>query len=300
MERKQQRALITGATGFLGSHLCMRLLAEGAAVHALCRPGSTGVVKGVAVSEAALDDAAGVANVVRAVRPDYVFHLAAITSASRDRSMVLPTFQTNLVSTVNLLNAVAEVECRRVVLAGSLEEPESNAAAPSSPYAASKAAATTYARMFWELYKTPVTTARIFMVYGPGQRDTKKLIPFTILSLLRGEAPAVSAGTRLVDWVYIDDVVAGLISLSRSPGIEGQSIDIGSGELTSVRDVILSIAKAVGSKVQPAFGAVPERPAEQVRSADTARTAALTGWKPAVTLAEGLQRTVDFYREHKS
>lgn len=291
--------LITGATGFLGSHLCRRLLAEGAEVHALCRPGSTGVLKGVTPSEAALDDAAGVANVVRSVRPDYMFHLAAITSASRDRSMVLPTFQTNLVSTLNVLNAVAEVDCRRVVLAGSLEEPESNAA-PSSPYAASKTAATNYARMFWELYKTPVITARIFMVYGPGQRDTKKLIPFTILSLLREEPPAVSAGTRLVDWVYIDDVVAGLISLARAPGIEGQSIDIGSGVLTSVRDVIVSITKAVGSKVQPAFGAVPERPAEQVRAADTARTAALTGWKPAVTLAEGLQRTVDYYREHQS
>lgn len=213
--------------------------------------------------------------------------------------MVLPTFHTNLLSTVNLLTAAAEVECRRIVLAGSLEEPESNDGAPSSPYAASKLAATTYARMFWELYKTPITSARIFMVYGPGHRDVKKLIPFTILSLLREEPPAVSAGARLVDWVFIDDVISGLIALAHAPGIEGQSLDIGTGTLTSVRDIVLSLTKTVGSKVQPAFGAVPERPTEQVRAADTARTTALTGWKPVVTLAEGLQRTVDYYRRER-
>jgi nucleoside-diphosphate-sugar epimerase len=293
----KRRVLVTGATGFLGSHLCRNLVGEGAEVHAICRPNSQVAPDAVRIWEGGLDDAAQVRNVVKAVAPDYVFHLAAVTSAARELAAVLPTFQANLVTTVNLLAAVAEVGCERVVLAGSLEEPQDGDSIPSSPYAASKWAATAYSRMFWQLYKTPATVARIFMVYGPAQRDVKKLIPATILSLLQGKEPQITSGARQVDWIFVSDVVAGLIALSQARDVEGQAVDLGTGILTSVREVAQCLARLINPVIRPTFGSLPERPGEQVRCANLARTQAVLGWKPAVQLENGLRQTIDYYRQ---
>ena len=245
-----------------------------------------------------MDEVLRLKEVAQDVQPDCVFHLAGFTSATRDRSAVIPTFQTNLVSTVNLLSALTESGCKRIVLAGSLEEPQTVEEEVSSPYAASKWASTVYARMFWRLYRTPVAVARIFMVYGPAQRDVKKLIPYTILKFLRQRAPEVSRGTRLVDWVSVRDVVSGLIALGHASGVEGETVDLGTGILTSVREVVETIRRLMESNITPEFGVMVERQHEQVRKADVARTSTLLGWSPAVALETGLTETIDYYREH--
>jgi nucleoside-diphosphate-sugar epimerase len=215
---------------------------------------------------------------------------------------VLPTFQANLASTVNLLVAVRDAGCRRLVLAGSMEEPEPDAGSlpvPASPYAAAKGAASAYARMFHALYGLPVVTARLFMVYGPGQRDLGKLVPHVATSLLRGERPRLSSGRRPVDWIYVDDVVDGLAALATAPGIEGERLDLGSGELVTVREVaerLAAIVRADGAAAELGVGELPDRPLETVRRADVERTRELTGWRPKVSLDEGLRRTYEGYR----
>lgn len=297
-ELSQSKVLVTGATGFLGSHLCRELVNRGSDVHALCRPYARATLKSVRLRECDLGDYAQVKNVLLAVNPDYLFHLAGFTSGSRELDAVLPSFQANLVSTLNLLTAAAEIGCKRIVLAGSLEEPHVSDEVPSSPYAASKCAAAAYARMFWHLYRTPVTVARIFMVYGPEQRDVKKLVPYTILSLLNGVNPQLSTGTRQVDWIYVDDAVSGLISLGQASGVEGEAVDIGTGVLTSVREVVEDISTIIDSKVRPAFGALVDRKDEQIRCAEIERTQSLIGWKYTVALEDGLQRTIEYYRQH--
>ncbi len=145
--------------------------------------------------------------------------------------MILPTFHSNLASTVNLLTMAAETGCRRVVLTGSLAEPDpkNGELFPSAPYAAAKWASSGYARMFHALYQFPVVIARVFMVYGPAQQDLTKLIPYVTLSLLRGETPKITSGDRLVDWVYVSDVVEGFVALGQAPGIDGETLDLGSG-----------------------------------------------------------------------
>jgi nucleoside-diphosphate-sugar epimerase len=201
-------------------------------------------------------------------------------------------------STINLLTAAGEIGCHRFVLAGSLEEPEPDAegrAAPCSPYAASKAAGTAYAKMFHVLYHLPVVIARIFMVYGPAQRDSKKLFPYVIESLLRGEAPKLSSGSRLVDWIYVEDVVEGLLRVAHSQGIEGLRIDIGSGSLVSIRSAVELLVRMMNSPINPIFGAIPDRPFEQSRKADIASSKSALGWTPTVSLPTGLRRTIDWY-----
>jgi nucleoside-diphosphate-sugar epimerase len=169
---------------------------------------------------------------------------------------------------------------------------------PASPYAAAKLGAGTYARMCHALYGTPAVCLRLFMVYGPAQPDLLKLVPYVTLSLLRGEAPALSSGTRPVDWVYVDDVVQALLAAAVTDAAVGRTLDVGSGELVTVREVVERIARLVESDASPRFGAVPERPMEQVRVADVAKTAACLRWRARTSLPEGLAHTVDWYRRH--
>jgi nucleoside-diphosphate-sugar epimerase len=150
--------------------------------------------------------------------------------------------------------------------------------------------------MFHALYQFPVVIARVFMVYGPAQQDLTKLIPYATLSLLRGQTPKISSGERLVDWIYVSDVVDGFMALAQAPGVDGATIDLGSGTLISIREIVQQLASVVDPRAKVEFGALPDRPLEPTRLAQTAETFARMGWKPRVGLREGLERTVAWYR----
>lgn len=245
-----------------------------------------------------LADAASASAVLQRVQPDVVLHLASEVSGARSPHVILPMLHANLVAAVNIMLAAHDARCGRVVLAGSMEEPDFGdaEAVAQSPYAAAKWAARAYARMFRALYGLPVVHLRIFMVYGPGQRDLRKLVPYVTTSLLRGEAPELTSGEREVDWIYVDDVVDAFLAAAVTPGAEGASLDVGSGKLVRVREVVARLRRLVGGDVEPRFGAVPDRKLERVRVADPAIAAAAIAWRPRTSLDEGLARTVEFYR----
>ena len=238
------------------------------------------------------------ARLLAEVQPHTVFHLASHVFGARELSAVAPTFRDNLVSTINLLTAATEQGDCSLVLSGSMDEPRPGEdQTPSSPYAAAKMAASTYARLFHALYDLPVTIARIFMVYGPDQKDEKKLVPYVTRSLLSGEAPELSSGTRSVDWVYVEDVADALATFAALDGLGGQTLDVGTGKATSVRGVVEELAEIVGGGIEPTFGAVDERPMETEPVADIGATLEATGWHAKIDLREGLERTVAWYRE---
>ncbi len=294
-----RRVLVTGATGFLGAHLCRALGARGAAVHAVSRRPPTHRDDDAPCWQAAdLGGATTVTAVFDRAQPEVVFHLTSHGVGSPDLEHVLPTLHGDLVPTVNVLTAATQCGAR-VVLAASLEEPMTGRAVPPSPYAAAKWAGSGYARMFYALYDTKVVITRPFMTYGPGQRR-HKLIPQAILSLLRQQAPRLGSGRRMVDWVYVDDVVHGLLLAATQPGVEGGEFDLGSGRLVSVRDVVERLVRLTGSTAKPAFGALPDRPFEVERTAELNPAFARLGWTAEVSLDDGLRRTVDWYREHSS
>lgn len=296
--------LLTGAAGFIGARLCRRLLAAGAIVHATSREVRPAGEPGLRWHQLDLADGDAVAEMVGQTKPDALIHLASHVAGSRALELVLPTFHSNLASTVYLLEAAARAEVSRIILAGSLEEatPEEIRAGdaspiPASPYAAAKAAASSYARMFHELYSAPITLARLFMVYGPGQHDLKKLIPYVILSRLKGESIELSSGARPVDWVYVDDVVEGLLRLVVADSVEGETVELGSGDLVTIRRVVEKLYSLVTPGDAPPFGTLPERPFEQVRRARVETTAELLGWYPQTSLDDGLAATVAHYRD---
>jgi nucleoside-diphosphate-sugar epimerase len=150
--------------------------------------------------------------------------------------------------------------------------------------------------MFQALFGTSSVWVRPFMVYGPGERDLRRLVPYVTLSLLRREPPALSSGRRLMDWVYIDDVADAFLAAAVAKGVEGEALDVGSGNLVAVRSVVERLVEMIDPSVGARFGAIPDRPLEQERVADVATSTARTGWRPRVSLGEGLSRTVEWYR----
>lgn len=292
-----KRVLVTGATGFIGSRLRDRLVGLGAEVHATSRCPPEPAGSGTTWWRADLENPDDCSRVVREVCPELTVHLASFVSGSRELDAVLPTFFGNLATTVGMLAALAATGTGRVVLAGSLEEPDAGGT-PASPYAAAKLGATQYARMYAELYAIPVAVARIFMVYGPGQRDGVKLVPYLHRCFNREESPLLSSGVREVDWVFVDDVVDGLLALAESPGIRrGESVDLGSGVLTSVRAFVESFARICEYDGVLGFGELPDRPREQIRVANIADTEDLIGWSPRTRLEDGLRQTAAWLDE---
>jgi nucleoside-diphosphate-sugar epimerase len=295
-----RKILITGATGFIGSHLGERLCANGAEVHAVFRDEFSQGIDRARWWRADLADFDAVERLLNEVKPEVIFHLASHVSGNREPSLVIPTFRSNLASTVNLLVGARKIGCSRFILTGSLEEPNFSDAQDiaCSPYAMAKWAGSAYARMFHELYQLPVVIVRLFMVYGPAQRDLSKLIPYVILSLLKGEAPKLASGSRDVDWIYIEDVVDALIAAAQAENVEGCTTDVGSGVLVPIRAVVERLVALINPKIEPLFGTLPDRAREPIRTADIAASRVVLGWQPRTSLAEGLQRTVEWYAHH--
>ncbi len=297
-----RRVLITGARGFVGAHLTRALAQQGACVTAHARndykpfPLELPVDAEVNWMFGDVAQHDELRRLVQTAEPEFIFHLAGCATGARKLELVLPSLHDDLASTVHILSAATEIGCQRVLITGSLEEPSttSKEVTPSSPYAAAKHCGVAFARMFQQCFQTPVVTARIFMTYGPAQRR-EKVIPSVIRSLLENRAPQLASGRRLVDWIYIDDVVSGLMVAASMPGLEGQIVELGTGTLASIRTVVEEISRLSGSTAQPQFGALPDPAVEVVRAAAVEETAALMPWRPRVSLTEGLSRTIAWH-----
>lgn len=292
--------LVTGGTGFIGSRLRERLVDAGVEVHGISRRSRDDSEDRVQWRVGDLRDPEFVESAVEAVEPTVVFHLAALVTGSRDLDVVTPLLEHNLLATVNLLVACARTHRPRVVLVGSIEQVDAatERSVPHTPYSAAKGSAATYGRMFHQLYDLPVAGVRPAMVYGPGQRDLSKLVPYTTISLLKGESPRILNAPRRADWVYVEDVVEGLLAAGRSDALVGRSVELGTGQLTSVREVVTLIDEFVDGPTAPHLAKPPSGRPEHELAADTEATAELLDWSASMSLEEGLERTVAWYRAY--
>ena len=293
--RQLRRVLVVGASGFLGSALYDRLADTG--IPTLVGTSRTGHSVPDGGDALALDitDQSAVQQAVDKTGPDTVFHVAGHVTGSRDLDIVVPSMLVNLVGTVNLLVACARSGGPRVVLASSHEEPEPHEGdpVPRSPYAAAKFGASAFGRHLHRIHGLPIVNLRITMGYGPAQRDRRKLVPYVIESLARGESPRLSSGERLVDWVYQDDVVDAFIAAAQRPQAAGATVDVGTGELHSVRAVAERLRDLIDPSVPLEFGALDDRPMERSKKANVATAEQVLGWSARHSLDDGLQLTVD-------
>ena len=292
---------LTGATGFIGRRLTQALLDLGCAVSALVLPSDAQALpEEVRPYAGDVTDPGTLADVLADVRPTVVFHLAAIGMTNPSLSMGAAC-RVNVNGVINMLDSVHDVAgVQRVVLVGSSHEygarRSDDELDPFNAYGASKVAAWAFARAAYNAWGLPVVWVRPFQVFGPGQHY-KALVPASILAAIGQDDFPMTRGEQQRDFIFVSDVVEGLLAAGRVPDIDGRVLDLGSGQLRSVRQVVERIWSLAGAEGRLLAGALPYRAGEvPAIPANVQRTRLLTGWEALTSLDEGLMLTIDALR----
>lgn len=313
-----RRALVTGAGGFIGSHLAERLVEAGARVRALCHYGSAGSHGWLEASPLAreMDMRLGEVRDVRFVEElcsgiEVVFHLAALVAIPYSYQAPESFIDTNVRGTLNVLEAVRRNGCARLVhtstseVYGQAEQlpiRESNALRGQSPYSASKIAADKLCEAYACSYAVPVVVLRPFNTYGPRQ-SARAVLP-TILAQLLSGAAEVRLG-RLEprrDLTFVTDTVAAFLKAATASGLEpGETIHLGTGQAVSIKELFEAACDATGRHARVVCEAArirPEKSEIQTLLSDPSRAAERLAWRPTVTLQHGLRATADWIAQN--
>lgn len=304
------RVLLSGATGFVGANLARRLLADGHEVHLIVRPGFASwridaIIGEMRLHKADLQDADGTRDAVRAARPEWIFHLAA-HGAYASQTDVQAIMRTNVVGTVNLVEAALAVGVEALIHTGSSSEYGFKPSAPSedcrldpnSPYAVAKAAATMYGQHISRHHDVHVATLRLYSVYGPFEEPTR-LLPTLIARGLAGSLPPLVDPDIARDFVYVDDVIDACLAVAARPDLpRGSVYNVGTGMQTTIREVVAIAKAAFGIAEEPQWGSMPDRRWDtKVWVADPRRIQQEVGWKAATSFPAGFRRMVDRLRD---
>jgi UDP-N-acetylglucosamine/UDP-N-acetyl-alpha-D-glucosaminouronate 4-epimerase len=305
------RALVTGGAGFIGSHLTDALLADGAEVVVLDNL-STGLRDNLPDDAKLIEgDVADPDDVARAAAGcDLVFHQAALGSVTRSILRPLDTDRANVTGTLAVLDGARAAGARRVVLAssssvygGADQVPTSESAPlrPRSPYAVTKLTGEHYARVHHELHGLETVCLRYFNVFGPRQRPDSEyaaVIPRFATALIEGRAPEVHGdGRQCRDFTFVADAVQANLRAASAPAerCAGRAFNVARGESHDLLELLAVLTELTGSTVAPVH--VGSRPGDVRRShADVAAARQQLGYAPSVTFAEGLARTVEWFR----
>ncbi len=306
------RALVTGASGFIGSHLVRRLVAKGVEVHIFIRPQSDtwrlqDVWYRLHVHRGDLRSYEDVFRVVRAVRPDTIFHLGSYVNVKRSLDDVDEINEVIIGGTLNLVRAaLAEVPECLFINTGTCEEygdgpvpfRESQLPQPVSPYSAAKTAATFFVQMAHKSLGLQGVTVRPFLTYGPAQQPLR-LIPQAILAGLLKREFKMTPGEQTREFNYVDDIVEGYLQVARHPDIAGHILNLGNGHEIQIRDVVRRIFDLMGHPIEPQIGALPYRPGETWHFySDPRKAQQLIEWYPMTPLEVGLRRTIAWYERN--
>lgn len=244
---------------------------------------------------------------VATAQPDIVFHLAAHGVDPRFRNPVA-IIQTNVVGAVNLLEALVDIPYKRFVNTGSCFEygnqrlPISEAVVvdPLNIYAASKVTALHLCNLHRRFHNKPIVTIRPFTFFGPCERPNR-LIPSVILSILKGRPIRVTSGVQTRDYTYVEDMVTAFLNAAVLEKVVGEVINVGSGEDLPIRVIVEKIRALMNTNVPLEIGAIETRQDEAWRlCCDNSKAREVLNWQPKLTLEEGLQRTIEWFRENSN
>lgn len=305
-----RRALVTGATGFVGSHLCRALVRDGVRVAVLARPSAdrarvADIASELEWIEVDLKALKGAADRIRGAAPDVVFHLAWYGVANSHRNDPAQISE-NVAGSLDLAQLAAEAGCRAWVGMGSQAEyglhdaviTEATPARPVTCYGATKLAVSLLAEQLCRAGNLRFVWLRLFACYGPDDWE-HWLIPSVVRTLLRAERPALTEGAQRWDYLYIDDVVRAVIAVADADHASGV-FNLSSGEAVRVRDIAERIRDLIDPRLSLGFGEVPYRPDQIMHlQGDASHLTQSTGWRPVVDLDTGLARTIAWYRQRE-
>jgi nucleoside-diphosphate-sugar epimerase len=312
MSWKDRRALVTGAGGFIGSHLVKRLLDEGAQVHILLKENeSTWRIKDgldrLVVWKSDITDLTSLQSILPRVNPQIIFHLAALVDVSRSWNRVVPMTKTNVLGTINLLTALKQSCFETFIHTSSSEEygdtlspcREDQRESPISPYSFSKLSSTHFCQMAAKTFDLPITTVRLFPTYGPFQ-ESSMFVPSAIKSLLVKKEFKMSPGEQKREFNFVDDIVEAYLKVAVCSEAHGEVLNVGNGIPYKLKQVISIIKELIGGTLNIEIGALPYRKGEGSECfCDNHKLRQLTGWSPQVSLEEGLRLTVEWYKSNR-
>ena len=316
---KRKRVLVTGADGFMGSHLTERLLAEGAKVSVYVRGNSTSgttqyTLRNIEHLKNKLDEiitgnisSTDAKELVIKNKPEIIFHLAADAYVPNSFAHPIEVMETNVIGTLNILQAAKEGKgIKRIVctssseiygmtIGGSIDE--EHPLYPSSPYAASKVAADRYCYSYQNTYHLPVAIIRPFNTYGP--RHTYDVIPKFIELALKGKTLTVhGTGRQSRDFTYVDDMVDAFMIMGSHKNAVGRAVNFGTGEAITVNYVAKKIKAIVGSNSKIVH--TKDRKAQVPKLlCNYSLAKKLFRWKPKVFIDEGLRRNIEWVKENQ-
>lgn len=307
--------LVTGGAGFIGSHICTALLGRGGRVRVLDnlitgkRANLAHLGSRVEFIEGSITDPEILKQAVAGV--DVIFHQAAIPSVPRSVKEPQLNHDANVNGTFNVLMAARDAGVKRVIFAASssaygeterLPKEETMLPSPLSPYAAAKVMGEYYCQVFTRVYGLATVSLRYFNVFGPRQDPSSPysgVISKFVTSLLADEAPTIFGdGEQSRDFTYIDNVVEANLRAAESEAAVGEIINVAIGERITLNQLLAELQQIIGTNLKPVYA---EARAGDVRHslADITRARKLLGYEPLVGLAEGLQRTVTWYKENQ-
>ena len=304
--------LVTGGAGFIGSHLVEELVRRGERVRVADsfitgKRENLAHISGVELVEGDLADFAVAQRAVAGV--EYVLHQAAIPSVPRSVQDPITSNRANIDASVNVLVAARDAGVKRLVYAGSssaygntptLPKVETMATAPLSPYALQKLVSEQYCQMFTQLYGLETVTIRYFNVFGPRQDPSSPysgVISLFIRALVEERAPTIYGdGEQTRDFTYVANVVDGVLRACAAPDASGEVINVATGGRISLNELFRALRDLTGAGVEPLYA---ETRAGDVRDsqADIDKARRLLGYQPTVTLEQGLEKTVAWFRK---
>ena len=310
---KGRTALVTGAAGFIGSHLVARLLAAGARVKALVRYNSrndlgllTNYADRVEIIRGDITDPGLVRQAVQDV--EIVIHLAALIAIPYSYVAPASYVQTNVVGTQNLLQAALEQTVSKFIQVSTSEVygsaqylpmDEKHPLHPQSPYAASKVAADQLALSYYRSFELPVTVVRPFNTYGPGQ-SLRAVLPSICLQALRGDLVTLGNTTSSRDLTYVEDTCAGFLHAATIPESSGKELNLGYGESKSIEELVALVGNALNKELRIDLDEKRLRPVNSEVDhllSDNGRASQLISWQPTITLDKGIDQVLSHLRK---
>jgi nucleoside-diphosphate-sugar epimerase len=308
-----KRVVITGASGFIGANLTRSLLQDGHEVHLLMREEYThwrieDIKKDVRIHIMNLNDKTETENLIKTIKPEWIFHLAANGNYSWQNNLE-KIIQTNILETINLVEACLNAGFEAFVNTGSSSEygfkdhppSEYDWLEPNSYYAVAKASATLFCRYSAQKNRANISTLRLYAVYGPYE-DPRRLLPTLIIKGLKGLFPPLVNQNIVRDFVYIDDVIDAYQFAAKKSGQEyGAVYNVGSGVQTTLQNVI-EVAKQVMKITDvPHWGSMSDRDWDtSIWIADNQEIKSKLGWRPKYSFENGFHKMVNWFCNNPS
>jgi len=318
MKIEGKKTLVTGAVGFIGSHLAEALVRLGADVRVFVRYNSRGdlgqlerlpkdIRQALEVFAGDLKDPEALLRSVKGC--ELVFHLGSLIAIPFSYTNPMDFVQTNVVGTANLLNACLGSNVEKIVHTSTSEVygtaiycpmDEKHPLQAQSPYSATKIAADKLAESYHRAFGLPVATARPFNAYGPRQ-SARAIIPTIILQALDGHSIMLGSLHPTRDFTCVEDTVIALIEVAKSPSSVGEVINIGCGQEISIGKIAQMILSLMGKEarlLREDRRVRPETSEVERLMCDNSKAGQLLNWGPRISLQEGLSRTIDWFKTH--